>query len=405
MLNNIKLSLHLIFLLLLALFSRSYLFNRQIEMLPQLYAPNYKNYFLHQYLKVQRIDVIIRIHRKKEHKILMETLNKIMAAFINIERFISQKQEENCSIKDINNLKIELKQQLKNLNDSLYSAIADLSNQKITGVFFSADNQNFISLKESLNLELINDDLLNLDSNLLANNIDLVLEQFMAQSLKNTIITVNFFSECIWVDCGFGCDRLDIYSSQDHNFIELGDSLIAELIFVKKVPYLIKKIIINDSIFADAYNTIRFRPTKLGRQSHKAKIIFSSAIDSKIDSIEQVFDFEVFPKVIIQMPTQADFIKPSPYLNGQRGGRISVEKLSQPIVLDYSDEAQKTALDILSFELCHIEKGELPKLYKLPKNMIPAGILAKIKAGDQIQIREIRAKGYKDLATMAFLVE
>jgi hypothetical protein len=145
--------------------------------------------------------------------------------------------------------------------------------------------------------------------------------------------------------------------------------------------------------------TYKNRPDKIGTQYYTITCIYEHHSDFRIvDTIRKTFSYEVLPAVYVQtkvLPTA-----PVPTLADLRGGDIAREKLRFPITLQSEDE-RKT---VLSFTLWHLQKGKEPKPYKIKSDKIPAHILDKIQAGDQLQFVDIRGTEKRYLPTMAFII-
>jgi len=145
--------------------------------------------------------------------------------------------------------------------------------------------------------------------------------------------------------------------------------------------------------------TYKNRPDKIGTQYYTVTCIYEHHSDFRIvDTISQTFSYEVLPAVYLQTKVLPTALVPT--LADLRGGNIAREKLRFPIILQSEDERET----VLSFTLWHLQKGDEPRAYQIKSDKIPAYILAKIQAGDQLQFVDIRGPEKRDFPTMAFVV-
>jgi hypothetical protein len=188
-----------------------------------------------------------------------------------------------------------------------------------------------------------------------------------------------------------------------------GEEYIAELVFVENWLWEgeILAAWVNDSLIFEKdkkefWHTYRahfkLSGDKIGQNNYTAKILFKNPHTMQADTCSQVFCYQVVQPT--QISTLAVPTAPVPILAELRGGDITREKLIFPITLQSEDERQT----VLSFTLWHLQKGEEPKPYKIKSDKIPAYILEKIQAGDQLQFVDIRGREKRDLPTMAFIV-
>jgi hypothetical protein len=230
------------------------------------------------------------------------------------------------------------------------------------------------------------------------------LQMQMYADTKNIIVflddQIGKFSSHFW--------SLDIHA-RPIKFSEIvGDEYISEIAITAPWFGTVLSAWVNDSLIFEEKSKIwhsyripfKLRSDKLGLNSYTAKLLFINPHTEQIDSCHYTFYYHVIvPNVNINTLVQLQ-TAPVPILAELRGGDITREKLIFPITLQAEDKREI----VLSFTLWHLQKGEEPKAYQIKSNKIPAYILEKIQAGDQLQFVDIRAQNQNNLPTMAFIV-
>jgi hypothetical protein len=213
----------------------------------------------------------------------------------------------------------------------------------------------------------------------------------------------NYMPHSCWM-CGGGGSREGVLSNSAKPYVLFNEEYQSTLTWGKETNIYPMLLVVNgDTIRKSTDNPsgqiYKFRPQKAGLQKYTVEYFFRNPASEQASKAVGTFYYEVgVPNT--QVITAVRKLAPVPILAELRGGDITREKLIFPITLQSEDERQT----VLSFTLWHLQKGEEPKAYQIKANKIPAYILDKIQAGDQLQFVDIRGREKRDLPTMAFIV-
>jgi hypothetical protein len=395
---TIKLSLHVLFLVAVAMCGRLFFFDRQAEILPQIQPRPLQTKLLR-----KQIDEMMKGQAKiADVKINLTPIfwasQKVERAVTRFEVFIDIWQDKISEKNDTIGLREEVARQFISLNDSIWGILVDLQKTDIPGVKISDNSMERV--QNALAFLLENDDLLDLMAKSETKNLNLILAFIKIEAYRAGILGIAFLSD----NCG-GRDHYDVFdvvSSSAKAKIRLGEMYETQLMIGSGRSYKILSVQVGDTILNVRDHKAYFRttPTDTGEHSYLVKMIFNNPNTDEKDSCSKVFRFDVIAHIHLHTAKKMPKTAPVPILAELRGGDITREKLIFPITLQSEDERQT----VLSFTLWHLQKGEEPKPYKIKSDKIPAYILDKIQAGDQLQFVDIRARNQNNLPTMAFIV-